>query len=319
MVKLLDQSDNTSLVKYLPELEHEYRFWMQGVEFLSASSPTRDRVVRLQDGSILNRYWDANDTPRPESYQEDVELSHQSKQNASELFRNIRAAAESGWDFSTRWFRDKKSFTSIHTTEIIPVDLNCLILHLEQTLSEAWQRAGNMQKVKAYLTLSENRRKALLQYCWDPEKNFFVDYDWLAQKRKDQITLAGSFPLFFQVASPAQAEQTAAVLKQNFLKQGGLVTTLEHSGQQWDAPNGWAPLQWIAFKGLSNYGHQALANEIKNRWLSLNASVYKSTGKMMEKYNVVEISTGGGGEYPNQDGFGWTNGVAAAMLHESAL
>jgi alpha,alpha-trehalase len=314
MVKLLDEADGHALTDYLSQLEGEYLFWMRGLETLSITSPAHDRVVRLPDGSILNRYWDANDTPRPESYQEDVELSHQSRQHANDLFRHIRAAAESGWDFSTRWFRDQKSFASIHTTEIIPVDLNCLLLHLEQTLSEAWQRAGNTQKVKEYLTLAESRSKAILKYCWDPDHDFFVDYDWVVQKQKDQLTLAGAFPLFFQVATSEQAERSAAVLKQKFLKQGGLVTTLELSGQQWDAPNGWAPLQWIAYQGLINYKLHDLANDVRDRWLALNESVYKTTGKMMEKYNVVEVATGGGGEYPNQDGFGWTNGVAAAML-----
>ena len=98
---------------------------------------------------------------------------------------------------------------------------------------------------------------------------------------------------------------------EKFLKDGGLVTTLEHSGQQWDAPNGWAPLQWIAVKGLLNYGYKEEAKEIMTRWLALNERVYKNTGKMMEKYNVEDLSLlSGGGEYETQDGFGWTNGVA---------
>jgi alpha,alpha-trehalase len=29
---------------------------------------------------------------------------------------------------------------------------------------------------------------------------------------------------------------------------------------------------------------------------------------------VVELTPGGGGEYPLQDGFGWTNGVTVALL-----
>ena len=34
----------------------------------------------------------------------------------------------------------------------------------------------------------------------------------------------------------------------------------------------------------------------------------------MEKYNVEDITKeAGGGEYPGQDGFGWTNGVYLAM------
>ena len=35
---------------------------------------------------------------------------------------------------------------------------------------------------------------------------------------------------------------------------------------------------------------------------------------MTEKYDVLDLSRpAGGGEYPTQDGFGWTNGVALAL------
>jgi alpha,alpha-trehalase len=38
---------------------------------------------------------------------------------------------------------------------------------------------------------------------------------------------------------------------------------------------------------------------------------------MEEKYDVVDVGRpGGGGEYANQDGFGWTNGVALALSAE---
>jgi len=78
------------------------------------------------------------------------------------------------------------------------------------------------------------------------------------------------------------------------------------------------PLQWMAYKGLKNYGHDKLANEIKNRWMALNEKVYAATGKMMEKYDVANIAAkAGGGEYPNQDGFGWTNGVYLKFSREA--
>ena len=49
---------------------------------------------------------------------------------------------------------------------------------------------------------------------------------------------------------------------------------------------------------------------LQHRWMNLNKKYYENTGKMMEKYNVVTTGlTAGGGEYPAQDGFGWTNGV----------
>ena len=86
------------------------------------------------------------------------------------------------------------------------------------------------------------------------------------------------------------------------------------TGQQWHAPNGWAPLEWVTIRGLENYGEHNLAAEIAHRWLKLNADVYARTGKMMEKYNVENVTlAAGGGEYPSQDGFGWTNGVYLAL------
>ena len=133
MVKLLsDEKGLGMLVKHLPYLKKEYDFWMNGNEKLTAENNALHRVVLMPNGEILNRFWDENNTPRPESYKEDVELSHQSTQEPSVLFRHLRAAAESGWDFSSRWFRETDSFASIHTTDIIPIDLNCLLYHLER-------------------------------------------------------------------------------------------------------------------------------------------------------------------------------------------
>ena len=98
-----------------------------------------------------------------------------------------------------------------------------------------------------------------------------------------------------------------------------MTTTIE-SGQQWDYPNGWAPLQWIGIKGIEHYGNSALAKDIADRWLKVNMKVYRNTGKMMEKYNVADTTlTAGGGEYPTQDGFGWTNGVALGLMADNPV
>jgi alpha,alpha-trehalase len=99
-------------------------------------------------------------------------------------------------------------------------------------------------------------------------------------------------------------------LENIFLKNGGLATTLSFNGQQWDAPNGWAPIQWVGFKGAVNYGFAGLAEKIKRNWTSTIEEIFHIKGKVTEKYNVFETDiAASGGEYPNQDGFGWTNGV----------
>ena len=136
----------------------------------------------------------------------------------------------------------------------------------------------------------------------------------MASSQTTSVTLAATFPLYFKIASQQQADAVAKIIESGFLKPGGLITTTQTTNQQWDAPNGWAPLQWIAVAGLSNYGHNELAQDIAQRWMRINESVYKNTGKMMEKYNVVSTDlTAGGGEYEAQDGFGWTNGVYLAL------
>lgn len=314
MVKLLSgHKGPQTLVKYLPQMQKEYHFWMKGSDILSENIQASQRVVRLDRTHILNRYWDENETPRPESYREDMELAGGNK-DLKGLFRNIRAGAESGWDFSSRWFKNGKDFSTIHITELIPVDLNCLLFHLEKTLSEAYEVSGETQGMCTYRDLSENRKQAVLQYCWSASKGTFVDYDFAAGHSNDSLTVAMAFPLFFEMVSEAQAASVARTLENFLLKQGGLVTTTRTTGQQWDAPNGWAPHQWIAVKGLMSYGQKHLAQEIARRWMTINDKVFRATGKMMEKYNVENTDlVAGGGEYPAQDGFGWTNGVYLAL------
>jgi alpha,alpha-trehalase len=302
------------LADYLEPLEAEYRFWMNGVNELNTNCTAIKRVVRMKDGEVLNRYWDESETPRPESYREDVHLAQSSSQPANVLFRHLRAGAESGWDYSSRWFQDEINFHTIHSTAIVPIDLNCLLLHLEETISEACRINGDEVTAGHYQSLAEKRIQAIQKYCWNENIGFYTDYDLDAGSQKTSMTLAGAAPLFFKLATQDQAKQIAGIIEKTFLKPGGVVSTLKNTGQQWDAPNGWAPLQWIAAIGLKNYGYDALAETIASRWIALNDKVYKATGKMMEKYNVEDLSQlAGGGEYESQDGFGWTNGVYLAF------
>ncbi|MDE3234602.1 MAG: alpha,alpha-trehalase TreF [Bacteroidota bacterium] len=315
MVQLLraGKGDNV-LQQYLPQLEKEYAFWMKGADGLNAANRTQHRCVWLEENIVLNRYWDEYDSPRPEAYKVDVELSHASVLPQHKLYRHLRAAAESGWDFSSRWCSDPLSLATIHTTDIIPVDLNCLLYYLEQTLCEAYRLKLDKIQEEAFAKMANKRKQAIQRYCWDEALQLFTDYDFPRQKSTGHATLATVFPMYFSIATQQQADLITAQLKTIFLKEGGLVTTPLFSGQQWDAPNGWAPLQWMAVKGLQQYQQQALAKEIAERWIALNEQVYRRTGKFMEKYNVIDTHLeAGGGEYPGQDGFGWTNGVFLAM------
>jgi len=289
MINLLPENERT---KYRENLKEEYRFWMER------------RTVETEKGDRLNHYWSEKTVPRPESYTEDFETG------GSENFRGIRAACESGWDFSSRWANN--GLESIRITDIAPVDLNCFLYENERTLSEL---SSEPEKSEKYREKMFRRKKLIDKYFWNERKGFYFDYDLEKQRQTDTWSLAGAVPLYVEAASQEQAEQVAENLEEKFLEKAGFVTTLTRSGHQWDYPNGWAPLQWIVYQGLRNYGFDQLAETAAERWIEMNREIFHETGKMFEKYNVVDpMYEVEDGEYSVQEGFGWTNGVTLMML-----
>ncbi|HYR98754.1 MAG TPA: alpha,alpha-trehalase TreF [Gemmatimonadales bacterium] len=315
-------TDTSQALPYLEALEAEHAFWMNGAERLApGSGQAYRRVVRLREGGpLLNRYWDDLPEPRPEAYRPDFEIAQTLPEARRESFyRNVKATAESGLDFSSRWMRDPKDLRTLETTDLIPVDLNSLLFHAERTIAALRSfrgRAGDADVARQFARAAEDRRHALLEAAYDPATGFFYDVRWRTGERvTDRPTLAAASPLYFGLATPEQGRAVAARLEREFLKPGGFVTTLIASGQQWDAPNGWPPLEWLSIEGVRRYGRADLADAARDRWLGLNQRTYRATGKMNEKYDVVDLRRrAGGGEYPTQDGFGWTNGVALALL-----
>ncbi|HEY8793303.1 MAG TPA: alpha,alpha-trehalase TreF [Gemmatimonadaceae bacterium] len=311
-------TDTSRALPYLGALEQEYAFWMDGAERLAPGTAWR-RAVRLTNGAILNRYWDDIPEPRPESYREDFALAQTVPPSSREaLYRNLRAGAESGWDFSSRWMRDPKDLRTLEVVGIAPVDLNSLLYNAERTIAALRRyRARNDDAAMAnrYDSLALARRNALVAAAYDTADGWFYDVRWRSAERvRDRPTLATATLLYFGLATPEQGRAASARLARDFLSPGGFVTTRIASGQQWDAPNGWPPLEWLAIEGARCYGRTDVADTARARWLALDRRVYRATGKMTEKYDVMDSTrVAGGGEYPTQDGFGWTNGVALAL------
>ena len=321
MVRLLAQHNGrrSTLVEYLPYMLIEYRFWMKGRKLLSKQeNKAFARVAEMPNGMLLNRYYDNKRRPRPESVLDDLETAGLAPDREPDrLYLHLRAAAESGWDFSSRWLLDPKELSSIHTADIIPVDLNCLLYDLEMTIAEAYHLLFQPLLAAKFEAAAERRVRAIQEYSWSHKEGFFMDYNFHHHEQTPHVTLAGVFPLYSRIATTKQASLVAKRIEKDFLKKGGVVTTLTETPQQWDAPNGWAPLQWVTIQGLRNYGYHELADEIKKRWMTQNIKIFKEQAKLVEKYDVINVDKmGGGGEYPLQDGFGWTNGVLAALLAE---
>jgi alpha,alpha-trehalase len=315
MVGLLSADDPAaSYSRFLPQLRREYAFWMQGEKGLPHGTAHR-RVVAMPDGAVLNRYWDDADTPRDESYREDTGLAQRSGRIPKQLYRDVRAAAESGWDFSSRWFADGKSLETINTTEIIPIDLNSLLFGLEEAIRLGCSRVHDATCVTEFARRATARRQAVNRYLWDSTGGVFRDYHWVKHAQVPRISAATLYPLFTAMASEPQAAAVAATVARDLLKAGGIVTTPLVSGQQWDAPNGWPPLQWIGVAGLRHYSISPLADSVACRWMVGVNRVYAQSSKLVEKYDVMSTGrAGGGGEYPLQDGFGWTNGVMRKLM-----
>jgi alpha,alpha-trehalase len=191
--------------------------------------------------------------------------------------------------------------------------------HMEWTIAKARLINGDEAGAKLFREKAIQRGILINKYFWNDKISFFTDYQFRNRVQLKTITPAGLYPFCFINEHPDYlsllGEKVAAVVQEKLLKPGGFVTTQNESGQQWDAPNGWAPLEWMMIWGLDRCGQKNLAAISAKRWIKLNVDVYKHTGKLMEKYNVDDIGKeAGGGEYDGQDGFGWTNGVLLKLI-----
>ncbi|TMP42869.1 alpha,alpha-trehalase [Pseudoalteromonas citrea] len=322
MVEMLlpyKKQDHEWLLKVTNAMKAEHDFWHKGEALLNAKYTSHKRVVRVNEAVILNRFWDDNATPRPESYKEDVQLAAQlSEPEKGHFYRNIRAACESGWDFSARWLDDGVNLSTINTTNRIPIDLNCLLYKLETMISTCCSALGERNLSAEFEMRALQRKLAINELLWCDTSRFYFDFDLPCEQLSPVLSLASCVPLFTGICDATQAKYIADRLASDFLKEGGLVSCLSETEEQWDSPNGWAPQQWFAVKGLLDYGHNALADKIRLRWITMIEMDFKSRGCLLEKYNVVSPNqTAGGGEYQVQQGFGWTNGVTSRFYNLS--
>lgn len=268
---------------FAAEMEAEYQFFI-------------DR--RTVGG--LGAYADESQAPRVEMLGHDLKTG-----GSATYFLNLRAACESGWDFSARWY-GAGGLATIRAHALWAVDLNAILLVNEEILFQATGKA-------VYRDAAEARRRALQERFF--ADGFFRDVEIASGEPVDFTSAAGLFPLWAGAATKAQAAEVVATMTARLMAPGGLLTSDVTSGEQWDAPNGWAPLQWIAIQGLRRYGYHAEAEDLRRRWLATCDAVFRATGKFVEKYNVMDpTGPSGGGEYALQDGFGWSNGVYLDLM-----
>ncbi|VDN04914.1 unnamed protein product [Thelazia callipaeda] len=302
----------------LPTLIKEYEFWQN------------NRAINVSDekGNIYTvfNYNTKSNVPRPESYRVDIiHASHLPAEKRAKFYTDIASAAESGWDFSSRWFKDKLTIESIETTDIIPIDLNALICWNLEILQYLLKRTENYSKSKIFRDKREALRFAMLVVFYNKTEGTWFDYNLRTESHNTDYYPSLAVPLFGECYQPlnlARPQQIVEYLNKTgaFHYPGGVPTSLvKNTHQQWDFPNGWSPINHMIIEGMrksSNPVVQEQAYHLARKWILGNYRVFRETGKMWEKYNVIGNvqQPGIGGEYDVQDGFGWSNGVILDLL-----
>ncbi|KAG1692779.1 hypothetical protein DVH05_024394 [Phytophthora capsici] len=317
MVRLVAKSDDDWDLQYLeaavPLLEREYEFWMhRGAHSHAVEVPVEGETF------VLNRYVAHAGEPRPESYREDVRTASTSSAKAS-VYDDIIASAESGWDFSSRWFKDFNTLPTIRTSHVIPVELNAILHRVELNLANFHELLGNSVAMTRFKDAAKTREKAMDSVLWNEVDGCWKDYLLDSQEHSPVVSVSNYFPLWGRTVDSSRLEKIVTSLEASGLVQeGGVQTTTSVTGQQWDAPNAWPPLQDLIIEGLQEAGTlqaRALAKRLVRTWVKAGYVAWKKTGLMFEKYNAQQLGgVGDGGEYTPQFGFGWSNGVILTFL-----
>ncbi|XP_051253058.1 trehalase [Dicentrarchus labrax] len=312
--------DKEFLRAALPALEQEYRFWMQN----------RSVAVTVNGAEYeLNRYHVQVGLPRPESYSDDLELAEGlTAERKEQLWMDLKAGAESGWDFTSRWYIDgdghnNGTLRETRTSQILPTDLNALLCLNEKTLASFHRILGNGDSAALYDQAAARRLEAIESVLWDAERGAWFDYNLVTHSKHFEFYPSNLAPVWAQCYSrPEMGEKAVQYLKGSGALEfpNGVPTSLRESGQQWDYPNAWPPLQHMLIDGLSKLPSadaKQLAFDLAQRWIKTNWVAYQKYKAMFEKYDVNgDGKPGGGGEYEVQLGFGWTNGVALQLLDQ---
>ena len=312
----------------VPAIEEYYRFW--------TSEP------HLTKETGLSRYYDLGDGPAPEVISDerdekgrthydrvkeyyrtheikDYDLGQYYNREKDELtdlfYKGDRSMRESGFDPSNRF--GPFNIDIIHYN---PVCLNSLLYLMETEAAEIMRTLGRVRDAKLWLGRAEGRRRSINRLMWDERDGLYYDFNFVEKRIRRYPFVTTFYPLWAGIADRKQAARVVANLNR-FERAGGLQTSTNASGNQWDAPFGWAPMQLIAVKGLRRYGYAKEANRITVNFLSMVLKDFLEHNTIVEKYDVERRSSqlGAGikfGYAANQIGFGWTNAAFTELYAE---
>ncbi len=331
--------------------------------------------------SYLEDYQTANNATyfnaKGMQYNESQPLNDTEK---AKLYANLASGAETGWDYSSRWIANPNDavtdtyfpLRSLNTMSIVPVDLNSILYFNEITIGEFYKRNGNFSTARMWAERAKNRSDAMTAFMWNEQHYSYFDYNLTSSGQniyseaentstplstqgapdgQQVVFQASQFYPFWTGAAPASIKNNPTAMRKVYarveeqlqINGGGIETTNLKTGQQWDEPNAWPPLQYIIMNGLLNVPLEITDNQdeqstedyvwgqnltltIAQRYVDSLYCTWRSTGgstssvpqlpgasgngTVFEKYSDSSTdAVGGGGEYTVVEGFGWSNGV----------
>lgn len=275
-------------------LEKEYNFWMT------------ERIT----SNGLNRYSNHADKSSLMSFYHYVVgrlgLNPNECNNDEErlvVASHFLAEAESGWDFNPRFDSRCEDFN--------PIDLNANLYAYEDNFAYFYKEIG-IGEYKKWVKAASRRKTLMDKLCLNPEDMLYYDYDYIHNRRSPILSAAIFNTLFVRLAGKKQARAIYRNLGKLECANG--VAACANGERirvyQWDYPNGWAALNYLAIKGLDNYGYKEASYSIAQKYVLSMADIYKRTGNLWEKYNAVSGDIDVKDEYTMPGAFmGWTAGV----------
>lgn len=311
-------NDKDFIAELLPTLLKELNFWNE------------KRMVNVQlNGKTFQvyQYKTPSNVPRPESYRVDTVNSAKlaNGMDKQQFYQDLASAAESGWDFSTRWFSDYKSLTTIETTKVLPVDLNGLLCWNMDIMEYLYEQVGDTTNSQIFRNRRAEFRDTVQNVFYNRTDGTWYDYNLRTQSHNPRFYTSTAVPLFTNCYNTLNTGKSQKVFDYMdrmgvFNYPGGIPSSMsQESSEQWDFPNGWSPNNHMIIEGLRKSANPEMQDKgflIASKWVMGNFRVFYETGHMWEKYNVIGSypQPGSGGEYDVQDGFGWTNGAILDLL-----
>ncbi|XP_076265432.1 trehalase-like [Rhynchophorus ferrugineus] len=315
-------NDQNWLKSNIELLDEELTYWLQ------------NKMVTFEKDGIsytMAHYISESNTPRPESYYEDINTCNYftNSDDKRRCYQGLKSGAETGWDFSSRWLFDstggsKANLTFIEAQRVIPVDLNAFLYKAFYTLSDFYSTLGDAEKSLKWKNHAKTWINSIQEVLYDSNDGIWYDFDPVFSKPRRVFYPSNFAPLWAEACPPGLKQEYGHRAAEYFARikiddfKGGIPTSLDNNGEQWDLPNAWPPLQEIVILGLwKSRDRQArrIARQSGRRWIKANMRGFEEENAMFEKYDAIDIGKyGGGGEYEVQKGFGWTNGVALKVI-----